>query len=75
MSTFQTVLDPCHAGAICALYAQGLTPNHSLRSIADLCRCAVGDGSENVPIAEDPELGPAASMFRAEFFPSEPWSR
>lgn len=66
MSTF---LDPRHtAGAICALSAQGMTPEYRLRSVADLCRCAVADGSENVPIAEDPEPGLAASNLAPNSF-------
>src|SRR5271167_5003296 len=68
MSTFHNVLDPCHAGPFGALYAQPMSQNYSSRSVAELRRCGVGDGSENVPIAEDPEPGPAASMFKPSAF-------
>jgi len=68
MSTFHNVLDPCHAGPFGALYAQPMSRNYSSRSVAELRRCGVGDGSDNVPIAEDPEPGPAASMFQPSSF-------
>jgi len=54
------VLGPCHTEPFGALYAQPMSRNCS----AEIRRCDAGDGSENVPIAEDPDPGPAATMFK-----------